>query len=343
MLLSSLPCGTYTLCVTAENSRCFASLYEAPFTVTETDDVLFWEDGCILPNGTAYSQSAPMALWGILSSSVSDISMLTGEVLDGEGNVLLCAQTEPNSRQASLEDFNALLRLSALPLGEYTLRFTATNASGSYVVLQSLFTVTDCLHRNVRGGNSYAADCTSCGAVCDSQCMDCGGKVRSGALLPKTSHRDQNGACAVCGRTAFCTVTVTRWEMPTEDNQRFAILGKTGENWYALRMDGTAVAVAAPDASGQIVLSADLLWTLSDSRKGIFLTNPFGQSLHLDSAGISVAKGAENRDLSLFFDGQSWSLQASSNASRYLSFDGEAFCTAEECGEIYLFLYLTQR
>ncbi len=340
LLFSSLPCGEYMLCVTAENEHKFAQLYEAPFSVTDSGDKISWNGSYIDPLGTAYPQSEPFALWGTLSSESSNLSEVTVEVVNEEGNAVAYAQLLTDSKEISIEDCNEMLRLAALPVASYRLRITATNAQSSYTMLDSAFSITDCRHRNVRGGNAYFASCVSCGAVCDSQCLDCGGKVRGGVYLPREAHEYHNGYCGGCGRAQFLTVKVKSWMEVPQNNERLVIAAKTGENWYALGMDGAAVPIAAPDENGEILVSADLLWTASVIRGKCSVSNPFGRSLHLDSCAISIARGNVNTALNFTQEENAWTVNLLTDPDRYLTYEDGIFGVGELSAEIYLFFYV---
>ncbi len=336
-LFSKLPCGNYTLRLDGENGENYTVLYEAPLVVTAGNDRLSWKSGCFTPNGEAYAQSSPFVVWGTLLSEQSNISAVTVEILDTEEQVVRAVTLRPQSREAALESCNEMLRVSALPAQNYYLRVTASNAQGSFVMLNSPFSISSCQHGNVRTGRAYYATCTSCGVVCDSLCLDCGGKVRSGLLLPKLEHEYRNSPCGGCGRAEFLTVQVKNSGQMPEDNERFVIAAKVGQQWYAMKLDGGAVAIPAPNEQGELNVSAELLWTCLSGRENTVLRNPFEKSLHLDSRGICVARGSENTALSFVRSGEGW--QISGQNGRYLSFAHEEFTVSEAPMELYLLRY----
>ncbi len=340
LLLSQLPQGSYTLRIDGRNGENYAVLYEAPLAVTDGNDMLSWKSGCFTPNGETYAQSAPFAIWGTLLSELSEISEVSVEILDAEEQVIATATLHPQSREVALESCNEMLRISALPAQSYRLRITATNEKGSFVMLDSPFSISSCRHGNVRAGNSYFATCTSCGVVCDSLCLDCGGKVKSGLLLPKGEHEYRRSSCIGCGRGEFITVQVQSTADMPANNERFVIAANVDGCWFALGLDGSAVVISAPDDSGEISARADLLWTLEAKRGKSILRNPFGRSVHLDSRAVTVARGNANTALCFIPHGDGWYICLSQEENRYLSFAQGEFTVSQTPVELYLLRYM---
>ena len=338
LLLSSLAAGAYSLSVTAENGRSCELMYEAPFTVIDNSDGITWKAEMFMPNGTSYSQSSPFVLWGTLSSGISDITEVRVEILNEEEVPVTHAFLTVQSREVSLESCNEMLRLSALAPGKYYLRISATNLSGDFTLLRSAFFISECLHANVASGNSFAPTCHSAGAVCDSQCLDCGEKVRGGVLLPAAEHEYRNGPCGGCGRAEFSIVSAVEHTEVLRDNDRIVIAAQQGENWYALDLEGNAVPIQGPQENLGALVGADLLWTVDLSRERLWLRNPFGRVLHLDSNGLTICRGNQNCNLSLVYEDGTWSIAlAGEEQGRFLSFaDGKFGISSEDTGLVLL-------
>lgn len=343
LLFSALSAGEYSLCVTAENARACEVLHEAPFTVIDHPDGISWKSDAFCPGGMSYSQSAPFALSGTLISGVSDIKEVKVEILDGENAPVTLAVLAGDSREVSLESCNEMLRLPALAPGSYELRISATNRSGSFTLLCSEFSISECLHANVASGNSFYATCLSVGAVCDSQCLDCGDKVRNGVLLPVAEHEYRSDLCGGCGRSQFRFVKVSIINEELKDNDRIVIAANLGDAWYALGMDGNAVPIQAPKEGTDFFVTADLLWTVEMNRKRLCLRNAFGKPLHLDSTGIAVCHGNRNCNLLIDSADGAWSVAlAGEYSSRFLSFSDGKFVLSAENAALVLLRYVPE-
>lgn len=332
LLFSSLESGAYILYLTAENARTRELLYEAPFTVIEHADVIRWKADVFRPGGMSYSQSAPFALYGTLISGVSDIKEVKVEILNVENEAVMLAELTGSGREVSLESCNEMLHLSALAPGNYVLLINAKNQSGSFTLLCSDFSISECLHENVTSGNYFHATCRSAGAICDSQCLDCGEKVRNGVLLPVAEHEYRRGLCGGCGRSEFRFVKVAELEEAPQKNDRLVIAVYWKESWYALGADGTAVHIQRPANSAETLVTADLLWTVDATRERTCLRNAFGSTLHLDSADITVCRGNRNSNILFTLKEGSWCIKLEGEENgRFLSFsDGRFSSTSEE-------------
>ncbi|MBQ3216236.1 MAG: hypothetical protein IJB35_00265 [Oscillospiraceae bacterium] len=340
---SKLACGEYELRITAKNERNVIVLYDAPFAVIGSLDRIVQSEDCMDPLGIAYATSTPFALTGSLRSESSDLSFVAVEILDEQDRVAVSASTQPASWEFDLSVFNEMLRPSALPEGSYRIRITAENAQGCFVMMDSEFSVTSCPHSNVRAGLVYPASCTSGGAVCDSSCIDCGARVRRGVMLEKTEHFYRHGYCDGCSRMEYITVTVEQTAQMPEHLDRLVIAVKNGENWYALGTDGNAVPLSEPDENGRLYVTADLLWTVTSSRGGCYLSDPFGRKLHLDSSDIAIAAGCSNADLVFQPSGDAWKVALNEGVSRFLNYGEGSFFTGEEGAEVILLTYLRER
>ena len=342
LCFSKLDCGEYVLRITAKNERNVDTIYDAPFVVINSDDRIVRSEDCMEPLGTAYSGSVPFSLTGSLRSEASALSLVAVEILDAQDRAVVSASTQPDSKEFDLSVFNEMLRPSALPAASYRIRITADNAQGQFVMMDSEFSITSCPHSNVRAGVVYPASCTSAGAVCDSSCIDCGERVRRGVMLEKTEHSYRHGYCDGCYRMEFVTVCAEQTLQMPEHLDRLVIAVKNGENWYALGTDGKAVPMSEPDENGRIYVTADLLWTVINSRKGCYLSDPFGRKLHLDSSGIAVAAGCSNADLVFLPSGDSWIIAMNAEMSRFLNYGEGSFFSGDEGTEMVFFTYLRE-
>lgn len=334
---SMLDCGVYTLRIYGENEKGGAALYEGQFYVVEHSDVIYWEEPCLDPRGIAYSSATGYYLNGVLTSKESAIYSVSAEILLADGSVYSSAQLQGEGQSASLEKCNEILRFSALPDGEYILRISASNQSGSYEMLRAPFSVCQCYHSNVRSGQVIQPGCVSCGAVTDSRCLDCGEKVRNGFTMEPLGHQEENGSCIRCGKAGFIPVTAELTSELPHAHGRYVIAHREGDQWYALRWDGTTVPISTPDAQGRISLDAGFLWRFEPQRDGYCARNPFGNLLHFDSTGLKIAVGAENTVFTLTHSEKAFLLTLSSAENRALAFSDKAFVSAGE-GEIFMLL-----
>lgn len=337
---SDLSCGEYILRITVKNERDVDTLYDAPFAVIDSQDLIVRSENCMDPVGISYTGSIPYVLEGSLTSRYSDISLVSVDILDVHDTVLISVSTQPEAPEFDLTEFNEMLRLSALPTADYRIRISAENAQGCFVLMDSAFSVSSCLHSNVRAGIVYQASCSLNGVVCNSCCQDCGESARRGLVLEKTYHSYNAGRCEGCSRMEFISVCAEQTAQLPKNYDRIVITVKSGENWYALGMDATAVPISGPDENGRISVTADLLWTVSDSSRGYYLSNPFDRKLHLDSTDITVAKGPSNSDLVLSYQGDAWKIALKSENSHCLTYLDDSFSVGDEGAEFFLFLYL---
>ena len=152
LCFSALDCGEYRLRITAENEDCGAVLYDGGFCVVDHRDVISWEEPCVDPRGSAYSASYGYHLNGVLRSASSNIFKATVEILLPTGEVFSAVELRGEGTTLSLEKCNEKIRFSALPLGDYILCIRANNASGSFELLRSAFSITECGHGSIRSG-----------------------------------------------------------------------------------------------------------------------------------------------------------------------------------------------
>ena len=338
LVFSDLKKGTYTLRIAAENMYNYTILYEAPFTVTVNRDTITWTDEYFDPAGLSYGPGSTLGFYGELTSASSVITCLKAEILGEDGHTVMSAFCEPNDTVAYLAQFNQMLRLAALPAGAYTLLITAENDSGSYVMLQSDFFVTECLHLNVYSGAVYEATCVSGGAIGDSRCLDCGAKVRSGQLLQKKTHDYVDGVCKSCRRRQFLQVNATSEENGLSSGGRYVLTCTDGEKTYALGARGETVVVTVENDLLQV--SAELLWEPVCLRDGtVLLKNPYGEYLHLDSGGLFVGAGRSNGVFILAETEGRFAISLDSKSGRCLSFTEKAFTVEKNAAELLLYVY----
>ena len=338
LVFSDLKKGTYTLRISAENMYNYTILYETPFTVTVNRDTITWTDEYFDPAGLSYGPGSTLGFYGELTSASSDITCLKAEILGEDGHTVMSASLEPNDSVAYLAPFNQMLRLAALSAGAYTLVITADNDSGSYVMLQSVFFVTECLHLDVFSGAVYEATCVSCGAIGDSRCLDCGAKVRSGQLLEKKEHDYVDGVCKSCRRRQFLQVSATPEEVGLRSGGRYVLICADGEKTYALGARGETVEVTVEHDLPQV--SAELLWEPVCQRDGtVLLKNPYGEYLHLDSGGLFVGAGRSNGVFILTETEGSFAISLDSESGRCLSFTEKTFSVGTTAAEFAIISY----
>ena len=338
LAFSNLKKGTYTLRIAAENMYNYTILYEASLTVTVNRDTIIWSDEYFDPSGLSYGPGSTLGFYGELTSASSNITGLEASILGEDGHTVMSASSTPNDTVTYLAQFNQMLRLAALPAGAYSLLITAENASGRYVMLQSDFFVTECLHLNVYSGAVYEATCVSGGAIGDSRCLDCGAKVRSGQLLEKKEHDYVDGVCKSCRRRAFKQVDAVLEEVGLRSGGRYVLTCTDGKTTYALGAKGEAVEVAAEQDMLQV--SAELLWEPICQRDGtVLLRNPYGEYLHLDSSGLFVGTGRSNGVFALTEAEGCFSISKNGEPNCTLSFAENVFSVRKVGAELVVFSY----
>lgn len=339
LVFSTLKKGTYTLRICAENEHNAAELVHTEFSVVRTENRVCWDGEHVSPDAAAYSAGNSLGLFGVLVSDPLPIDLVSLEVFNSQGHTVSSAYIYPSSNELDIGYLNQYVHLSAMPADEYRMEITANNAAGSFVMLNAPFSLSECPHLNVVSGKTIAASCTCAGAVSDSYCLDCGSKVRSGILLPRISHDFFTTYCAMCGRAEPLTVraALTAWE--PANNARYVIAFRQGERYYALDAEGNCVSVSAPDGSGTISVSAELLWEPVIAHDGTAaLRNSQGRYLRLNSDGEVLACGGRERSqLVISSDGLTSCLLSGEN---YLSFAGDRFCADTAEFPILLFRYM---
>lgn len=338
LVFSDLKKGTYTLRISAENMYNYKTLYEAPLTVTVNRDTITWSDEYFDPSGLSYGPGSTLGFYGELTSAASDITRLEALILGEDGQTVMSASGTPNDKVAYLAQFNQMLRLAALPAGTYTLVITAENSSGRQTMMQSDFAVTECLHLNVFSGAVYDANCVSGGAIGDSRCLDCGAKVRSGQLLEKKDHGYVDGVCKTCRRSAFKQITAALEDGGLRSGGRYVLTCTADGKTYALGARGEAVEVTVEQDMMQV--SAELFWEPVCQRDGtLLLKNPYGQFLHLDSAGLFVGTGKSNGTFSMTKTVGGFMISLNGKTDRCLSFADNAFSVEKTAAELIVYAY----
>ena len=296
---SGLTEGEYTLFINAENEHTFTRLYEGKLSVTNNTDQIRWDGVHFDPTGISFAPGSSLELWGTVRSQQSDLRKLTAALFSQTTLLEVCsAQMQPTGREASVRELGQRLRLSSLGPGEYRLVINGENASGTTILMNAAFRISDCSHRHLAPGATYAPTCREAGAVCDTRCIDCGGRVYCGRALQKIHHDYQKGKCTMCGRKEFQSVSVRQTVSPWKTKGRIVIAGAEKGRWAALAPDGTARTIDGPDEKGEMTVSADLLWMPEKQEDGTYLLrNVYGQILHFDETGIHVGPGAVRGDL----------------------------------------------
>lgn len=335
---SSLHKGTYTLRIVAENEHNAAEVLCTEFSVTHCENRVHWVSEHVQPDAVAYSAANSLGLFGALASEPLPIDLIALEIINSEGHTMTSAYIYPDENELDIGYLNQYVHLSAMPDGDYHMKITASNAAGSFVMLNAPFAISQCPHANVVAGKTITASCTCAGAISDSYCLDCGQKVRSGQLLPPREHDYLGDICALCGRAAYRTVSARRFAWEPAAHTRVVIACKQGNRWYALGADGECIPIADPDADGTVAVSAALLWeTLPEHDGTVSLQSNRGRLLHLDSDKISICSGRENTKLRIVTDGLTSCISC---GDRFLSCTGSTFGVSSAQSAIVLFRYL---
>ncbi len=298
---SGLMENDYTLYINAKNGHTFTTVYESTLTVADYQDQIRWDGVHFDPAGLSYSQGSGLGLWGTVTSEASELQNITATLFSETSLMTVSTATiSPGARSASVAGLGQRLRFSALTEGEYRLVITGENASGSTLLMNSTLTVSSCSHSRLASGATYSPLCNSAGAVCDTRCINCGGRVYCGKLLERIDHSYQNGICTMCQRAEFLSVHVMQTGEALKQDSRIVIVGETAEGWIALGPDGSARRIDAPNAKGELILSAELLWTPERQRDGTYaFRNVYGELLHLDRNGVHIGPGKANACLTL--------------------------------------------
>ena len=341
LLFSTLLSGEYTLKICAENGKHYQTLYEEGFTVTQSEDRILWTGERFALAGTICYAGDGVNLWGTLASERSALKRVRAEILDTDGTLITGAFQNTEAYSFDIAVFNEMLHFSALPRGEYCLRILAENASGEALLCSEYFGVTDCSHTNACSGEVYSPTCERRGAICDSRCLDCGAKVRSGRILPEQAHTMQDGVCTLCGRTDHLSLRVRVTDKELCNNGRYVIACREGDMLYALHPKGETVRLSE-NGDGSVTVSADLLWMPVGAEGDVLsLVDATGRRLHLDSDAVRVGRGWVNTVLFVQHNGGAYSLCLQDDRTRWLSFSDGRFSTSGTPWEL-CFLELEQ-
>ena len=339
LLFSTLKKGVYTLRIYAENEHNGGEVLHTEFSVVRTENRVRWDGDHVSPDAVAYSAENSLGLYGVLVSDPLTIDLVTLEIFNSEEQTVSSAYIYPSENELDIGYLNQYVHLSAMPADDYRMAITATNAAGSFVMLNAPFTISECQHANVVSGKTISATCACAGAVADSYCLDCGKKVRSGILLSRTQHDFLTTYCSGCGRAEPLTVSAAQAAWEPVNNARYVIAYRQGERYYALNADGECVSVTAPDGSGKISVSAEFLWEPLIAHDGtVALRSAHGRYLRLNGDGeILVCGGRERSALHISSDGLTTYI---SDGTRYLSCTGDSFCVDSSESPVILFRYL---
>ena len=336
---TTLQKGDYTLRIYAENERVGAELLRTEFSVVRTKSSVQWAAEHVNPDGVAYSATNSLGLYGVLASDPLPIDFVSLKIINSEGHTVSSASVYPSENELDISYLNQYIHLSAMAADEYRMEITASNAAGSFVMLNAPFSLTECLHENVVSGKTVAATCTHAGAVSDSYCLDCGRKVRSGILLSRTKHDFYTAFCSACGRAEPLIVSAVQSAWEPVNNSRVVIACHQDENWYALDADGKCVRLTAPDESGLVSVSAELLWEPMIAHDGsVTLRNIYGRFLRLNGDGVLlICGGRERSSLRIVSDGLTSFISCE---DRYLDCTAGVFCVDSAQSPLILFRYL---
>lgn len=317
LLFSTLRKGAYTLRIYAENEHGGTVLLRTEFSVVRTENRVRWSGEHVNPDGVSYSAVNSLGLFGVLESDPLPIELVSLQIINAAEQTVSSAYIYPSENELDIGYLNQYVHLSALPADDYRMVISASNAAGTFLMLNASFSLSECPHTNVVAGKTVAATCTGAGAVSDSYCLDCGSKVRSGVLLPRTQHDFYTAYCGMCGRAQPLTVGAVRTAWEPVRNSRVVIACRQGEKWYALGAEGESVPISEPDGSGRIEISAALLWEPVFTADGtLSLRNAQGRYLRLNGEGSVLTCGGRERSR----------LQISS--------DGLTACVS--CGDVFL-------
>lgn len=339
LLFSTLRKGVYTLRIYAENAHACAELLRTEFSVVRTEYRVRWEGAHVNPDAVAYSAGNSLGLFGVLASDPLPIDLVSLQIVNSEAHTVSSAYVYPSENELDISYLNQYVHLSAMPADRYRMVITASNAAGTFVMLNAAFSLSECPHKNVVSGKTVAATCCAAGAVSDSYCLDCGCKVRSGILLSRVAHDYLTNHCAMCGRAEPLTVDAAQTAWEQQNRSRIVIAYRQGEKWYALDADGTCAPISKPDGNGMISVSAELLWEPVIDREGtISLRNAQGRYLRLNGDGSVLICGARERSkLQISSDGLTSCIFC---GDRYLSCTSDVFRADASYAPVLLFRYL---
>jgi hypothetical protein len=148
MLFSKLAAGSYTLRVTATDASGKSTTVKKPFTVqaAAVQAPADPDDSTLAVSLTGYPVSltagSSFNLQGTVSSNCA-ITRVSGAILNAAGTTLQTTTDTPNAASLSIQsaNLNKKLLFSKLAAGSYTLKVTATDASGNTVSSSKAFTV----------------------------------------------------------------------------------------------------------------------------------------------------------------------------------------------------------
>ena len=298
-----------------------------------------WEGEHVNPDAVAYSAVNSLGLFGVLESDPLPIELVSIQIVNSESHTVSSAFIYPSENELDISYLNQYVHLSAMPADDYRMVITASNAAGSFVMLNAPFSLSECPHKNVVSGKSVSATCTSAGAVSDSYCLDCGSKVRSGILLSRTAHDFLTSYCAMCGRAEPLTVKAVQTAWETVNHSRIVVAYRQGEKWYALDAEGNCVSISIPDGNGMISVSAELLWEPVIAHDGtVTLRNAQGKFLRLNGDGeIMICGVRERSNLQISSDGLTSSISC---GGLFLSFTTDSVHADASQSPVMLFRYL---
>lgn len=342
LVFSRLMLNDYTLRICARNAHEFTTVYEAQLSVSDDTDRISWVGSSFNPEGITVYPGSALEIDGTLNSDESDIVSVSAKIYSTENeNPLASVHLNTSGKTVSVSDLNQMLRFTALAAGEYRFVLNAENASGQFTMSDSTFFVSDCPHENTANGAKYEPTCCSAGGICADRCLDCGATVRGGQIIKRVAHAYQDGVCSSCGRHEFITIEARNTQQIPERGSRIVLAVSDGSGWYALGSDGSPVEIEAPDATGRISVSAELLWAPEFQRDGsVILRNPYGRLLHFDRHGIQVATGISHTGLEFNLFGQDIQISSKENEEYCLAFSNGVFEISHDVFGVSAFLYV---
>ena len=336
LIFSALFPGEYRLSIRGENEHVSELLCDSEFTVTSADDLIRWKGDHFRPDGLSFPYGDAIKLQGVLVSDYSFIESISAEIYGSSGRLISSGKLLPMEPEAEISELNSQLHLASLSPGTYRLNISAENEESSFVMLNEEFAISECRHNEGTVGKIYEPRCDRIGAVCDTRCEICGGKVCSGSILEKTGHEFSDGRCISCGKKE-CEVYTLKKADTVQSGRGYVIACKEGSDWFAIDKNGRAQYISPPDENMNIVATADEIWILQYRGEKVHLLQENGCRLHLDSAGITSARGAANGDLLFEPDGEMFYIKKSDRKNLGISFENRQFKTGGRPSALYVF------
>lgn len=284
---SDLPPGEYRLRIMAQNAEETDVLFDEPIQILPREPLALWQTEHTAVQGLTFTEGMTPGFYGTLAAEET-ITSVTAQLLSENNEELSSCTLAVDAQSVSTSLLNEQLRLNALTEGTYHLRLLVQCGNAEELVLAEEFSISSCAHTHVRTGTTYAATCTTPGAIAATRCLTCGQAVRAGEATPERGHSYEAGSCTSCSVAERNEYSVRPTAGEFSSDERYLLAVETERGFYALDADGTARFV------GRSLQSADasLFWAITHQRDGSYLlTNYRGLPLHLDSGGLCTAVG----------------------------------------------------